>query len=100
VSTAYLREPDKLHQFKPHSSVRDDARTMVLRQDLHSASLTICPKGRVSGQLQMAAKMRKQLYKGEIGTAELVYRNGQSHLHLSLTVPLPEIARAAGSLGL
>src|SRR5215831_1477852 len=45
VSAAYTRDPNKLHRFKPHSSVRYDARTMTLGQDCHSASLTICPKG-------------------------------------------------------
>src|SRR5262245_2416436 len=53
VSEAYEREPDKLHQFKPHASVRYDARTMVLGEDCHTVSLTVCPKGRVSGRLQM-----------------------------------------------
>jgi putative transposase len=99
VSAAYVREPDKLHQFKPHSSVRFDARTMVLGQDCYTASLTICPKSRVTGKLQMSAKMRKQLCAGELGSAELVYRKGQFYLHISLTVPVPEVAEPAGSLG-
>jgi putative transposase len=99
VSAAYLREPDNLHQFKPHSSVRYDARTMVLGEDCYSASLTICPKGRVTGQLQMSAKMRKQLCAGELGAAELVYRKGQFYLHISITVPVPDLAQPAGSLG-
>src|SRR5262245_30897187 len=99
VSAAYVREPDKLHQFKPHSSVRYDARTMVLGQDCYTASLTICPKGRITGQLQMSAKMRRQLREGELGSAELVYRKGQLYLHISITVPEPEIDAPAGSLG-
>ena len=99
VSAAYVREPDKLHQFKPHSSVRYDARTMVLGQDCYTASLTICPKGRITGQLQMSAKMRRQLREGELGSAELVYRKGQLYLHISITVPEAEIEAPAGSLG-
>src|SRR5215510_10427131 len=71
VSAVYTRDPNKFHQFKPHSSVRYDARTMTLGQDCHSASLTICPKGRVTGRLQMSAKMREQLGQGELGSAEL-----------------------------
>ena len=47
----------ELHQFKPHSSVRYDARTMGLGQDCYTASLTVRPKGRVTGQLQMSAKI-------------------------------------------
>ncbi len=86
VSAVYTRDPNKLHQFKPHSSLRYDARTMVLGQDCHTASLTICPKGRITGQLQMSAKMRKQLCQGELGPAELVYRKlgvrlSQSNFH-------------------
>src|SRR6266542_4481401 len=44
VSAAYTRDRNKFHQFKPHSSVRYDARTMTLGQDCHSASLTVCPR--------------------------------------------------------
>src|SRR5215510_14632085 len=71
VSAVYTRDLNKFHQFNPHSSVRSDARTRVLDQDCHTASLTICPKGRVTGRLQMSAKMREQLGQGELGSAEL-----------------------------
>ena len=99
VSAAYVRDPNKFHQFKTHSSVRYDARTMALGQDCYTASLTVCPKGRVTGQLQMSAKMRKQLCQGELGSAELVYRKGNFYLHISITVPAPEISEPKGSLG-
>jgi len=72
---------------------------LVLGQDCYTASLTICPKGRLTGQLQMSAKMRKQLCAGEPGSAELVYRKGQFYLHISITVPAPEIPEPLGSLG-
>src|SRR5262245_36671205 len=58
ASAVYTRAPNKWHQFKPHSSVRYDARTMTLDQDCQTASLTVCPKGRVTGRLQMSARMR------------------------------------------
>jgi IS605 OrfB family transposase len=99
VSAVYTRDPNKFHQFKPHSSVRYDARTMTLGQDCHSASLTVCPKGRVTGQLQMSARMRKQLCQGELGSAQLVYRKGNFYLHLSITIPEPEVKQPQGSLG-
>jgi putative transposase len=99
VSAVYTRDQNKFHQFKPHSSVRYDARTMTLGQDCHSASLTVCPKGRVTGQLQMSARMRKQLCQGELGSAELVYRKGNFYLHLSITIPAPEVKQPQGSLG-
>jgi hypothetical protein len=44
VSAVYTRDQNKWHQFKSHSSVRYDARTMTLDQDCHSASLTVCPR--------------------------------------------------------
>src|SRR5262249_8335571 len=59
VSAVYIRDQNKRHQFKPHSSVRYDAKSMTLSQDCQTASLTICPKGRVTGRLQMSARMRK-----------------------------------------
>ena len=99
VSAVYTRDPNKFHRFKPHSSVRYDARTMVLGQDCHTVRLTICPKGRITGQLQMSAKMRKQLSQGELGSAELVYRKGNFYLHISISVPSPEIEQPQGSLG-
>jgi len=72
---------------------------MVLGQDCYTTSLTICPKGRVTGQLQMSAKMRKQLRQGELGSAELVYRKGNFYLHISITIPAPEVKEPQGSLG-
>jgi IS605 OrfB family transposase len=99
VSAVYKRNSNKWHQFKPHSSVRYDARTMTLGQDCHSASLTICPKGRVTGRLQMSARMRKQLCQGELGSAELVYRKGNFYLHISITIPASEVKQPQSSLG-
>src|SRR5262245_42606181 len=72
---------------------------MVLTRDYLSARLTICPKGRVTGQLQMSAKMRRQLSAGQPRSAELVYRKGSFYLHISLSLPVPPVAEASGSLG-
>src|SRR5215472_16074795 len=91
VSAVYTRDQNKWHQFKPHSSVRYDAKSMTLSQDCQTASLTVCPKGRITGQLQMPARMRNQLRQGELGSAELVYRKGNFYLHISITIPEPEV---------
>ena len=99
VSAVYTRDPDKWHQFKSHSSLRYDARSLTLDQDCQTASLAVCPKGRVTGQLQMSARMRKQLQQGELGSAELVYRKGNFYLHISITIPAPEVTKPQGSLG-
>jgi putative transposase len=99
VSAVYTRDQNKWHQFKPHSSVRYDARSMTLCPDCQTVSLAICPKGRVTGYLQMAARMRKQLQQSELGSAELVYRKGNFYLHISITIPEPEVKQPQSSLG-
>src|SRR5215470_14726906 len=99
VSAVYTRDQNKWHQFKAHSSVRYDAKSMTLSQDCQTASLTVCPKGRVTGRLQMSTRMRKQLCQGKLGSAELVYRKGNFYLHISITIPAPEVKQPQGSLG-
>src|SRR5215467_5739868 len=99
VSAVYTRDSNKWHQFKPHSSVRYDAKSMTLRPDSQTVSLAVCPKGRVTGRLQMSARMRNQLQQGELGSAELVCRKGNFYLHISITVPEPEVKQPQGSLG-
>jgi putative transposase len=99
VSAVYTRDSDKWHQFKSHSSLRYDAKSMTLSPDCQTVSLAICPKGRVSGQLQMSARMRRQLQQGELGSAELVYRKGNFYLHISITAPAPEVTQPQSSLG-
>ena len=96
VSAVYTRDPNKWHQFKPHTSVRYDARTMTLDQN-SDASLTGSPKGRVTGQLQMSARMRKQLRQGELGSAGSGLSQGE--LRISITDPAPEVKKPQGSLG-
>jgi hypothetical protein len=91
VSAVYTRDSNKWHHFNPHSSVRHDAKSMTLRSDCQTVSLAVCPKGRITGQLQMSATMRKQLQQGELGSSELVYRKGNFYLHISITIPEPEV---------
>jgi IS605 OrfB family transposase len=99
VGAVYTRDPDKWHQFKSHSSLRYDDKSMTLDQDAQTVSLAVCPKGRVRGQLLMSARMRKQLLQGDVGSAELVYRKGNFFLHISITIPAPEVKQPQGSLG-
>jgi len=100
VSAVYIRNHNKWHQFKPHSYLRYDAKSMTLRPDCQSVSLAVCPKGRIIGQLRMSARIRKQLQQGELGSAELVYRKGNFYLHFSITIPAPEVKQPQGSLGI
>jgi putative transposase len=99
VSAVYTRDRDKWHHFKPHSSLRYDAKSMTLSRDFQTASLVVCPKGRITGRLQMSARMRKQLRQGEPGSAELVYCKGNFYLHISITIQAPEVKQPQGSLG-
>jgi IS605 OrfB family transposase len=99
VSAVYTRDSNMWHRFKPHSSVRYDARSMTLRPDCQTVSLAVCHKDRITGQLQMPARMRKQFQQGELGSAELVYRKGNFYLHISITIPAPEVKQPQGSLG-
>jgi putative transposase len=99
VSAVYTRDQNKWHQFKSHSSIRYDAKSMTIGSDCQTISLAVCPKGRVIGQLRMSARMRNQLLQGELGSAELVYRKGNFYLHISITIPAPEVTQPQGSLG-
>src|SRR5215475_5766766 len=99
VTAVYTRDPDKWHHFKSHSSLRYDDKSMTLRPDYQTVSLAVCPKGRITGRLQMSARMRKQLQEGDPGSAELVYRKGSFYLHISITVPAPEVKQPQASLG-
>jgi IS605 OrfB family transposase len=99
VSAVYTRDQHKWHQFKPHSSLRYDAKSMTVRPDCQTVSLAVCPKGRIRGRLQMSARMRQQLQQGELGSAELVYRKGNFYLHISITIPAPEVKQSQSSLG-
>ncbi|HZF41645.1 MAG TPA: transposase, partial [Blastocatellia bacterium] len=47
----------------------------------------------------MSARMRKQLCQGELGSTELVYRKGNFYLHISITIPAPEVKQPQDSLG-
>jgi len=99
VSAVYTRDSNKWHRFRPHSSVRYDARSMTLRPDCQTVSLAVCHKDRITGRLQMSARMRKQFQQGELGSSELVYRKGNFYLHISITISAPEVKQPQGSLG-
>src|SRR5262245_45450629 len=47
----------------------------------------------------MSARMRKQFQQGQLGSAELVYRKGNFYLHISITIPAPEVKQPQGCLG-
>lgn len=99
VAEQFTRERDQQPTFKPLSTVRYDSRTMAFARDFTEARLTICPKGRVSGELQMPASMRAKLRTWKIGSADLLFRNGEFFLHITINREAPQSDESQGSLG-
>jgi IS605 OrfB family transposase len=99
VSEAFTRERHKQHKFKQLSSVRYDSRTLTFTRDFREARLTVCPKGKVSGELQMPPAMREKLRTWKIGSADLIFRDGEFYLHISVNADAPEVPEPSGSLG-
>lgn len=99
VAEAFTRERTKQHRFKKLSAVRYDSRTITFKRDFREARLTICPKGKVSGELQMSAAMREKLRTWKIGSADLIFRDGQFYLHIAVKRDAPEVSELTGSLG-
>lgn len=99
VAEAFTRDRKKQHKFKQTSSVRFDARTLTFKRAFHEATLTVCPKGRVSGELQMPTSMRVKLWEWKIGSADLILRNGEFYLHIVVGTEAPEPNEPLSSLG-
>jgi IS605 OrfB family transposase len=99
VAEQRTRQPNKQHRFKPLSSVRFDARTMTFNNSLTHVKLTVCPRGRVGGDVQMSSVMRRRLQVSKIGTADLIFRDRQFYLHIVTTEEAPEPTEPTGSLG-
>ena len=99
VAEAYTRDRGTQHKFKQTSSVRYDWRTLTFKRHFHEASFTVCPKGRVSGELQMPGFMRTKLMSWNIGSADLIYRKGAFYLHIAVKKDAPESRQSSGSLG-
>ncbi len=99
VAEQFTREPKKLHKFKGLATTRFDSRTLTFKRDFAEATLTVCPKGRVSGELQMPGQMREKLRTWKIGSADLIFREGEFYLHISVNTDAPEVREPSGSLG-
>jgi IS605 OrfB family transposase len=99
VAEQFTRERNKQHKFKQLSSVRYDSRTLTFKRDFHEATLTVCPKGRISGEIQTSAAMREKLRTWKIGSADLIFRGGEFYLHISVNTDAPEVSEPTGSLG-
>jgi putative transposase len=99
VSEQFTRESNKQHKFKQLSSVRYDSRTLTFKRDFFEVTLTICPKGRVSGELQMPNSMRKKLRTCKLGSADLIFRDGEFYLHICISEQAPVTDEPVESLG-
>ena len=99
VAEQFTRERNKQHKFKQLSSVRYDSRTLTFKRDFREATLTVCPKGRISGEVQTSAAMREKLRTWKIGSADLIFRDGEFYLHVAVNTDAPEVSEPSGCLG-
>ncbi len=99
VAEQFTRDRNKQPIFKQLSSVRYDMRTITFKRDFHEATLTVCPKGRISGEIQTSAALREKLRTWKIGSADLIFRDGGFYLHLTVNTDAPEVPEPSGSLG-
>ena len=91
----YTRDPNKWHQFKPHSSVRYDARTMTLHHRIlrPPRALDGTARRRPVADFEDAQTFARAI------ELETVYRKGNFFLHISITIPAPDVKQPQGSLG-
>ena len=99
VSEAFTRQRQKQHKFKRTAALRFDARTLTFKRDFHQASLTVCPKGRLSGELQLPTARPVKLRTWKTGSADLTLQNGEFYLHIAVSREAPQVPEPTGSLG-
>lgn len=99
VSEAFTRESGKLHKFEPLSAIRYDSRSLTFKRDFREARLTVCPKGEISGELRMPSAMRQKLRTWKVGSADLLFRDGEFYLHIAVKTDAPAVSAPSESLG-
>src|SRR5437867_7396502 len=97
VCDSYKRDRSKQHRFGPRSAVVYDARCFTMH-GVSAASLTTV-HGRFRFSLAHGGKQRADLAAGQIGEADLLYREGNYYLAISAKTPDPPLADTSGFLG-
>jgi len=92
-------EPASCPQFRPHSSIRYDARTYRLLS-LDRVSLNTID-GRIIARLLPGLRQHEMLEDPDwkIGGAELVWRNGTYFLHVTQSKDVPNVTPAEDAIG-
>jgi IS605 OrfB family transposase len=96
VADSYARDRSQQHTFGPRSAVIFDARCFTLH-GVSAASLTTV-HGRFRFSLAHGGKQRDQLAAGTIGEADLLFRDGNYYLSISVKTPDPPSADTSGGV--
>jgi len=98
VTDSYTKDRSQRHSFGPRSAVVYDARCFTLH-GVSAASLTTI-HGRFRFSLAHGGKQRVDLAAGQIGEADLLYRDGNYYLAISVkTLDPPPADTSGGVLG-
>jgi IS605 OrfB family transposase len=96
VADSYKTDRSIPHQFGPRGAVVYDARCFAMK-GVSSASLTTT-KGRFTFSLAHGGKQRDQLAAGATGEADLLFRDGNYYLAISVKLPDPPHADTSGGM--
>jgi IS605 OrfB family transposase len=96
VADSYQTDRSVRHRFGPCSAVVYDARCCKL-ENLSSAALTTV-RGRLRFGLAHGRKQRAQLAAGTTGEADLLYRDGNYYLAITVKTPEPPLAETPGGV--
>jgi putative transposase len=97
VADSYKTDRSLKHLFGPRGAVVYDARCFKLK-NLSSAELTTV-RGRRRFVMAHGGKQRAQLAAGSIGEADLLFRDGNYYLALSVKTAAPPVRDPQGFLG-
>lgn len=97
VTDSYKIDRSVKHVFGERSAVVFDARCFKLK-GVSSAVLTTA-HGRLTLSLAHGGKQRQTLEEGKVGEADLLYRDGNYYLAISITLPDPPTKDITGVLG-
>ena len=96
VCDTYKTDRSVMHTFGPRGAVVFDARCFKLK-GVSSAELTTT-QGRFSFSLAHGGKQREQLLAGTTGEADLLFRDGNYYLSISVKTPDPPRADTSGGV--
>jgi putative transposase len=96
VADSYKTDRSLEHRFGPRGAVVYDARCFTL-EDLATVSLTTL-RGRCRFAMALGDKQRAQLAAGTTGEADLIFRDGNYYLAISVKTAQPHVALTSGGI--